>query len=208
MRSKIADRIARAVAGRGDASPESLARVDALLREAARPEPTPPGLRRVIVARLNDEGAPSRAASPRAALLGTWTLVGAACIALALAVLALRTPPARVNPGASGLADAHPTAPDASPSTESLLLVQRRLEAGVRALPARVEAPLADEARRLALDARRAARVVTAAWRPAGFDRATPGAAPVGVPSGAPTAPAGGAPGASPGAGPGGGRLR
>lgn len=208
MRTEIADRIARALAGRGGASPESLARVDALLREAARPEPTPPGLRRAIVARLNDGGAAARPMRPRASLLGTWTLIGAACVALAVAVLALRTPPARVSPDASGLADARPTAPDASPSAESLLLVQRRLEAGVRALPSRVEAPLADEARRLAIDARRAARVVTAAWRPGGLDRATPEAAPAGVPTGAPKAPAGSAPGASPGAGPGGGRLR
>lgn len=203
MRSEIADRVARALAGRGDASPESLARVDALLREGARPEPAPPGLRRVIVARLNDEGATSRAVRPRGSLLGTWTLVGAACVALAVAVLALRDTPTRVSPGASGLADARPATPDASPSAESLMLVQRRLEAGVRALPSRVEAPLADEARRLALDARRAARVVTAAWRPGIPERANHGATPAVAPTGVPIAPSG-----TPSGGAGGGRLR
>lgn len=219
--------VSRTLAGRDRASPGAIARVEADLARAAPVAPSPPGLRRSIIAALNDEALADRATPAAArrpisahshisarsrtgALIGRWSLLAAACLGLGLSVLALRTPvPTGQYAGGPTTGGAKPG--DATGVAGSALS-PRRLEAVMRTIPSRVEAPLADEARRLRQDAQRAAQLVAAAWRPVRGAPApgsapgitpgiTPGAVPGIAPAIGPLAPAGSPPSTAPHAG-------
>lgn len=168
--------VARRIAGPGLASPDAVARAEAGLSHHVVAEPPPPGLRRSILSALHDEAHGQRGdsagrAGALAGVVGRWSLVAAACLGLGLSLLALRAPspqrPAGTGPAAGATDRALGPASPLSP---------RRIETVVRRLPSRMEAPLADEARKLGQDARRAAQLVTAAWKPARLTIPTPAA--------------------------------
>lgn len=201
--------VSRTLAGRDRASSGAIARVEADLSRATPVAPSPPGLRRSIIAALNDEALGAQATPmggarrPAGALIGRWSLLAAACLGLGLSVLALRTPgPARQVAKGPTTGGAKPG--DAAGVAGSALS-PRRLEAVVRTIPSRVEAPLANEARLLKQDAQRAAQLVAAAWRPARASSPAPGATPGTVPGTAPATgpltPAGSPPATAPHAG-------